>query len=78
MTDLNPLSSVDLTAIEQGLQAASLDQLRGYAQDHFAEVRQEHDTEYVDSSMAAGYQVLRDPLWNKGIHSTTVQLTIQS
>lgn len=67
MTALNPLSSVDLSAIEQGLKAASLDQHRGYAQDHFAEVHQERDTEYIDETMAAGYQVLREPLWNKGM-----------
>jgi malate dehydrogenase (oxaloacetate-decarboxylating)(NADP+) len=71
MAALNPLSSVDLSAIEQGLKAASLDQHRGYAQDHFAEVHQDRETEYVDESMAAGYQVLREPLWNKGMFSTT-------
>lgn len=69
MTALNPLSSVDLSAIEQGLKAASLDQHRGYAQDHFAQVHQERDTEYIDETMAAGYQVLREPLWNKGMCS---------
>lgn len=66
MTDLNPLSSVDLSAIEEGIKAASLDQLRGYAQNHYTEVKQDHDTEYVDRNMAAGYQILREPHWNKG------------
>ena len=45
---------------------ASLDQLRGYAQNHFGEVRQVSDTDYVQKTQAAGYQVLREPLWNKG------------
>lgn len=68
MTDtLNPLQSVDLSAIEQGLKAASLDQLRGYAQTTFAEVKQDKETEYLADDMASGYQVLREPLWNKGL-----------
>ena len=67
MTGNNPLSSLDLSAIEQGIQAASLDQLRGYSQKHFGEVSQQRDTEYLDKNMAAGYQVLREPLWNKGM-----------
>jgi len=45
---------------------ASLDQLRGYAQNHFGEVRQFASTEYVQQAQAGGYQVLREPLWNKG------------
>ncbi|KAL6849526.1 hypothetical protein ACO1O0_009067 [Amphichorda felina] len=70
MTGNNPLSSLDLSAIEQGIQAASLDQLRGYSQKHFGEVSQQRDTEYLDKNMAAGYQVLREPLWNKGLSFT--------
>jgi malate dehydrogenase (oxaloacetate-decarboxylating)(NADP+) len=70
MADLNPLSSVDLTAIEEGLKAASLDQHRGYAQHNFAEVRQPRDTEPLEKDMATGYQVLREPEWNKGLSFT--------
>lgn len=66
MTDFNPLSSVDLTSIEEGIKAASLDQLRGYAQNHYTEVKQHSATEYVSEAMAGGYQVLREPAWNKG------------
>lgn len=45
---------------------ASLDGLRGYAQDHYGEVRQYVKTEYLPKSAATGYQILREPLWNKG------------
>ncbi|KAF4426103.1 malate dehydrogenase (oxaloacetate-decarboxylating)(NADP+) [Fusarium acutatum] len=51
---------------------AALDQHRGYVQDHYAEVKQDRTPEYVDESNAAGYQIVREPLWNKGkpSHST--------
>lgn len=48
------------------MKLASLDQHRGYAQDHYTEVKQDHDTEYLKESEASAYQVLREPLWNKG------------
>lgn len=64
---MNPLSTVDVAAIEEGIRVASLDQLRGYSQNNYAaEVRQMRTTEYVPMSQAAGYQVLREPVWNKG------------
>ncbi|KAI1342003.1 NADP-dependent malic enzyme [Xylariaceae sp. FL0016] len=66
----NPMSSVDITAIEQQMKMAALDGLRGYAQDHYGEVKQYSNTEYVPKSAAAGYQVLREPLWNKGLSFT--------
>lgn len=49
------------------MKAASLDQYRGYAQDHYTEVKQDHETEYLKESDASAYQVLREPLWNKGV-----------
>lgn len=67
LTDFNPMSSVDVTAIEEAMKAASLDQYRGYAQDHYTEVKQDHETEYLKESDASAYQVLREPLWNKGM-----------
>ncbi|KAL8418313.1 hypothetical protein RB594_001791 [Gaeumannomyces avenae] len=68
MSAMNPLSTVDLSAIEEGIRVASLDQLRGYSQNKFAgEVRQIRTTEYLPMSQAAGYQVLREPVWNKGL-----------
>ncbi len=48
------------------MKMASLDQLRGYAQNHYGEVHQFRATEYIPQSQAGGYQVLREPLWNKG------------
>ncbi|RDA93469.1 hypothetical protein CP533_2626 [Ophiocordyceps camponoti-saundersi (nom. inval.)] len=68
LTDHNPLlSTVNMDAIADSLKAASLDQHRGYVQSHFSEVRQNRDTDYVSYDNAAGYQVLREPLWNKGL-----------
>ncbi|KAI1330125.1 NADP-dependent malic enzyme [Xylariaceae sp. FL0255] len=64
---LNPMSTVDLASIEQQMKMASLDGLRGYAQDHYGEVKQYRTTDYVPKSAAGGYQVLREPLWNKGL-----------
>ncbi|KAI0157633.1 NADP-dependent malic enzyme [Xylariaceae sp. FL1272] len=67
---LNPMSSVDVAAIEQQIKMTSLDGLRGYAQDHYGEVKQYRTTDYVPKSAAGGYQVLREPLWNKGLSFT--------
>ncbi len=64
----NPMSTVDIASIEQRMKMASLDGLRGYAQDHYGEVKQDKATDYVPKSAAGGYQVLREPLWNKGVH----------
>lgn len=66
MTDFNTVSSVDVSSIENAMTMASLDQLRGYSQDHYTEVKQDRSTEYVDESNATAYQILREPLWNKG------------
>ncbi|KAI1449899.1 hypothetical protein F5Y02DRAFT_165297 [Annulohypoxylon stygium] len=64
---LNPMSTVDIAAIEEQMKMAALDGLRGYAQNHYGEVQQYRSTDYVPQSSACGYQVLREPLWNKGI-----------
>ena len=66
----NPMSSVDIHAIEEQMKMAALDGLRGYAQDHYAEVEQYSKTEYVSKAAASGYQVLREPLWNKGMNQS--------
>ena len=63
----NPMSSVDISAIEEAMRTASLDTLRGYAQNRYSnEVRQYATTEYLSQSQALGYQVLSEPMWNKG------------
>ncbi|KAI0119438.1 NADP-dependent malic enzyme [Daldinia grandis] len=67
---LNPMSSVDISAIEEQMKMAALDGLRGYAQNHYGEVQQYRSTDYVPQSAAGGYQILREPLWNKGLSFT--------
>lgn len=49
------------------MKMATLDQHRGYVKDTYGEVQQERNTEYLAKSQAAGYQVIREPLWNKGM-----------
>ncbi|EOO01409.1 putative nadp-dependent malic enzyme protein [Phaeoacremonium minimum UCRPA7] len=61
------MASVDITAIEERMKMAQLDQLRGYKQDTFGEVQQYRSTDYIAKHAAGGYQVLREPLWNKGL-----------
>ncbi|KAF3025909.1 hypothetical protein G7054_g9569 [Neopestalotiopsis clavispora] len=61
------MSSVNIAAIEAQMKMAALDGLRGYAQNHYGEVQQYRSTDYVPKSSAGGYQVLREPLWNKGL-----------
>lgn len=62
----NPMSSIDIQGIEEAMKAQQLDQLRGYRQDTYGEVQQTRQTEYISEYQATGYQVLREPLWNKG------------
>ncbi|RDW59893.1 hypothetical protein BP6252_12980 [Coleophoma cylindrospora] len=70
MTEQNPLSSIDIQTLEANMRAQSLDTLRGYATNHYGEVHQERPTEYVSKETATGYQVLREPAWNKGTSFT--------
>jgi malate dehydrogenase (oxaloacetate-decarboxylating)(NADP+) len=60
------MSSVDIAAIEEAMRMANLDTLRGYNQNHYAEVKQFATTEYITQSQALGYQILNEPMWNKG------------
>ncbi|AEO56923.1 hypothetical protein MYCTH_2302437, partial [Thermothelomyces thermophilus ATCC 42464] len=62
----NPMSSVDIAAIEEAMRMANLDTLRGYNQNRYAEVHQFATTEYISENKALGYQVLSEPMWNKG------------
>jgi malate dehydrogenase (oxaloacetate-decarboxylating)(NADP+) len=62
----NPMAAVDVAALEAQMKKSALDGLRGYSQDHFAVVKQTKGTEYVPKDKAAGYQMLREPAWNKG------------
>jgi hypothetical protein len=45
---------------------ANLDTLRGYNQGRYGEVQQNATTEYISETQALGYQVLNEPMWNKG------------
>jgi malate dehydrogenase (oxaloacetate-decarboxylating)(NADP+) len=60
------MAAVDVTAIEAAMKQSSLDVLRGYSQDHYGKVEQYRTTDYVPKNQAGGYQVLREPAWNKG------------
>lgn len=67
MTQLNPMSSVNVAELEDKMRTASLDQHRGYSQSHYPEVQQYRPTETIPKSAACGHQVLREPVWNKGM-----------
>jgi malate dehydrogenase (oxaloacetate-decarboxylating)(NADP+) len=56
----------DTTALERSFKAASLDTMRGYSQNAYAVVEQTHETESIPRPRARGYQLLREPAWNKG------------
>jgi len=63
---MNPLNSINMQAMEHAIKLSSLDGLRGYSQDHYGTVKQYQSTEYISKKSARGYQVLREPAWNKG------------
>ncbi|KAK4225502.1 malic enzyme [Podospora fimiseda] len=66
ISSANPMSSVDIAAIEEAMRMANLDVLKGYAQKSYGEVQQFAKTEYLTKNQALGYQVLNEPMWNKG------------
>ncbi|KAL2887825.1 malic enzyme [Ceratocystis lukuohia] len=61
-------SFTNVSAIEQAMQMSSLDQFKGYVQATFPEVQQANVTQYSTEAEASGYQILREPVWNK-VHS---------
>lgn len=63
---------VDTSGLQKQMQLASLDNLRGYSQDHYSTITQTQQTEYVPEYQAKGYQVLREPAWNKGMVSWSI------
>jgi len=67
------MASVDIEAIEEAMRMAKLDTLRGYAQNNYAEVKQLCQTEYIPKHQALGYQILNEPMWNKGLSFTPEQ-----
>ncbi|CAG8975663.1 hypothetical protein HYALB_00012321 [Hymenoscyphus albidus] len=66
MSGFNPMASVDTSAIEAAMKMSSLDTLRGYSSENYGTVKQFKATDYVPKSHAGGYQVIREPAWNKG------------
>lgn len=75
---MNPIGGVDIAAIEAAMKQSSLDHLKGYSQNQYGTVEQSEDTEYVNEDSAKGYQVLREPAWNKGEISTGGFMRIHS
>ncbi|TGO86113.1 hypothetical protein BPOR_0333g00010 [Botrytis porri] len=69
-TTMNPIGGVDIAAIEAAMKQSSLDHLKGYSQTNYPTVTQSNDTEYISQDAAKGYQVLREPAWNKGTSFT--------
>lgn len=68
-SNFNPMSSIDMQAIEEAMKAQQLDQLRGYRKDTYGEVKQTREPVYVtelSKRAANGQQVLREPTFNKG------------
>jgi malate dehydrogenase (oxaloacetate-decarboxylating)(NADP+) len=68
------MAAVDVDAIDAQMKMAALDTLKGYAQDHYGVVEQYRTTDYVPKSSAGGYQVLREPAWNKGISCPSLKI----
>lgn len=57
---------------------ANLDTLRGYNQNTYGEVHQFATTEYITERQALGYQVLGEPMWNKGESSSSESFLLSS
>lgn len=73
-TAMNPIGGIDIAAIEAAMKQSSLDHLKGYSQTNYPTVTQSNDTEYISQESAQGYQVLREPAWNKGTFSSSLSL----
>lgn len=64
---LSPFSFVDTAALDAQMKLASINHLAGYSTKSYpAPVAQLEPTEYTPEEMSRGYQVLREPAWNKG------------
>lgn len=72
-SNLNPMSTIDIQALEDAMKAQQLDQLRGYRQDTYGSVKQTRENAYVTNvakQQAVGQQVLTEPMINKGKFAT--------
>jgi len=63
------MAAVDIDAIEAQMKMAALDTLKGYSAEHYGIVKQYRETDYIAERNAGGYQVLREPAWNKGTYT---------
>jgi malate dehydrogenase (oxaloacetate-decarboxylating)(NADP+) len=63
------MAAVDIDAIEAQMKMAALDTLKGYSSEHYGTIKQYRETDYIAERNAGGYQVLREPAWNKGTYS---------
>jgi malate dehydrogenase (oxaloacetate-decarboxylating)(NADP+) len=64
------MAAVDIDAIEAQMKMAALDTLKGYSAEHYGTIKQYRETDYIAERNAGGYQVLREPAWNKGTYPT--------
>ncbi len=64
------MAAVDIDAIEAQMKMAALDTLKGYSAEHYGIVKQYRETDYIAERNAGGYQVLREPAWNKGTYTS--------
>ena len=63
---------IDTAAIDAQMKLASLNHLAGYATSSYPDaVPQDSTTKYTPEEMARGYEVLREPFFNKGSFSFT-------
>jgi malate dehydrogenase (oxaloacetate-decarboxylating)(NADP+) len=69
ISGFNPMAAVDIDAIEAQMKMAALDTLKGYSAEHYGIVKQYRETDYIAERNAGGYQVLREPAWNKGTYT---------
>lgn len=70
ISGFDPMSAVNIDTVEAAMKAASLDSFKGYNQNNYGTIKQYRTTDYVPKSSAGGYQVLREPAWNKGTLTT--------
>lgn len=68
ISGFNPMAAVDIDAIEAQMKMAALDTLKGYSAEHYGTIKQYRETDYIAERNAGGYQVLREPAWNKGTY----------
>lgn len=79
LTTANHRPVIDTAAIDAQMKLASLNHLAGYATTSYPDaVPQSSTTKYTPEEMARGYEVLREPFFNKGaFYLTLTSLQVQ-